>query len=287
MRNFSITDSHIHLIDSEQLSYPWLEEASGLNPAYVLADMVYATKLCNVDSLVVVQAECLPEQAPEEINWITVLAQRDTRINGIVARVPIEKGLLVFSELEALKQNPLVKGVRRLIDSESDPFFCVKDEFIAGVQMLADFDYSFDLCVRYHQIPQAIHLVQQCPKVNFVLDHLGKPNIAENIAQPWEEYLVELAKLPNVYCKISGLVTEADPFTWEISHLAPYVHYAIKVFGFDRVMFGSDWPVLDMVADYKSWLDTVIELTKSYPEDDLEKFFSKNASKFYRLETAK
>jgi L-fuconolactonase len=286
MKKISVTDSHLHLLDSGKLSYPWLKEVCGLNPAYVLQDMQTATEAANVSSIVLIEGECSSQMSHDEVNYFTVAAKQDPRIKGVVAKVVLEKGILVYSELESLKLNPLVKGVRRLIETESDPFFCMRDEFVEGVQMLAEFDFSFDICIKYHQLPQAIYLVANCPKVKFVLDHMGKPNIAENLLEPWQEQIAGLAKLPNVACKISGIVREAQHKTWDIKHLEPFVKHVLKGFGVDRLMFGSDWPLVDVAADYSRWLDTVVTLLKDLPEENLQKIFSSNANKFYKLENA-
>ena len=149
----------------------------------------------------------------------------------------------VHEELVALAQFPLVKGVRRNLQSETDANFCLRPDFIAGVHALAEFDFSFDLCVAHYQLPAVTELVRCCPEVCFILDHCGKPAIREQIFEPWAGQMILLAALPNVACKISGLLTEANLANWKASEVQPYVRHAIHCFGFNRVLFGGDWPV--------------------------------------------
>jgi L-fuconolactonase len=283
MQKFPVTDSHLHLFDNQLLDYAWLSSLPQLNKPHTLADMQLATTEYDVDAFVFVQAECAPEQALAEVDWVTSLAAEDARIAGIVARAEVEKGLLVFSDLEVLKKNPLVKGVRRLIQSEMDPFFCMQPDFIDGVRLLSQFDFTFDICIKPQQIPQAIYLVTECPKVQFVLDHMGKPNIANNQLEPWREHLAALAALPNVVCKLSGLISEAKQGSWQVSDLQPFVDYAIERFGTDRILFGSDWPVVNLGASYQRWLDTIFELLKNFPVADMRKMLTENAHKIYHM----
>jgi L-fuconolactonase len=283
MEKIAVTDAHLHLLDTQLFHYSWLNTLPQLDSLHTLTEMQAATSTCDVNAFVFVQAECLPAEALAEVAWVTKQAEKDARIAGIVARAEVEKGLLVFSELEALKKNPLVKGVRRLIQSEVDPFFCMHPDFIDGVKLLSQFDFTFDICVKSHQIPQAIYLVSECPDVQFVLDHFGKPNIAENQLQPWQDHLSALAELPNVVCKLSGLTAEAKQDSWQVSDLQPFVDYAIERFGTDRILFGSDWPLVDLSASYSRWLDVVFELLKNFKSDEKRKMLGENSRKIYKI----
>jgi L-fuconolactonase len=283
MHKFPVTDAHLHLFDTQILDYAWLSELPQLSKPHTLTDMQLATAACDVETFIFVQFECAPTQSLAEVAWVTDQAKQDARIAGIIARAAIEKGLLVFSELEALKANPLVKGVRRLIQSEVDPFFCMQPDFIDGTRLLSQFDFTFDICIKWHQLPQAIYLVTECPNVQFVLDHLGKPDIADNRWEPWREHLAALAQLPNVVCKLSGLTAEVKLEDWQISDMQPFVDHAIEQFGTERVLFGSDWPIVDLNANYQRWLETVFELLKAFPEVELRKMLNENARKIYKV----
>jgi L-fuconolactonase len=218
----------------------------------------------------------------EEVNWVLDVAGSDTRLAGIVAFAPLEHGDAVLPELEWLAGRPLVKGVRRLIQHEPNPAFCLGAGYVEGVRLLAEFDLTCDLCIFHDQLPSVVRLVEQCPKVRFVLDHLGKPAIREGLFDSWNGNIRELAGLPNVYCKLSGVVTEADHDLWTESEIRPYLETAIDAFGSERVMFGSDWPVVNLAANWKDWIDTVRRLatdTKVPPD----KLFALNAERAYRL----
>jgi L-fuconolactonase len=283
MKKLLVTDAHLHLLDTQLFNYAWLDTLPQLNTLHTVAELQVASSACDVGAFVFVQAECLPAEALAEVAWVTRQAAEDARIAGIVARAEVEKGLLVFSELECLKKNPLVKGVRRLIQSEVDPFFCVQPHFIEGVRLLSQFDFTFDICIKPQQIPLAIHLVSECPDVRFVLDHCGKPNIAEHQLQPWQEHLSALAELPNVVCKLSGLTSEAKQDNWQVSDLQPFVDYAIERFGTGRILFGSDWPIVDLNASYSRWLEVVFELLKNFNGAEKRKMLDENSRKIYKI----
>lgn len=281
--HFPITDSHLHLWDNNNLNYPWLEKMPTLNQSFLLTDLMDATKSLHIESFVFVQAECEPQQSLAEVNWVFELAKRDARIHGIVAHAPLELGADVKPHLTALKENKLVKGVRRLLQAETDDF-CLEKKFVTGVQLLSDYNFSFDLCVKPHQLPAAIRLVEQCQDVRFVLNHLGKPNIAKKQLQPWQDNISQLASFKNVWCKISGLTTEAHHQTWCSDDLRPYINHAIKEFTFDRVMFGSDWPVVNLAGSYTHWAHTLYDLlSHQFAEPELKKLFHENVWRFYQL----
>lgn len=275
-------DSHVHFWEPSRLRYTWLDNLPTLNRPY-LPDHVPANGAnWSVEALVFVQADCAAEQGLLEADWVTSLVASDPRIRGIAAFAPLENGEDVRPVLEELKKRPLVKGVRRLIQSE--PLgFSLQPDFVAGVQLLAEFDMTCDLCMRHFQMRDVIQLVRQCPRVNFVLDHIGKPDIKNGLLDPWRKDIAELAALPNVMCKLSGLVTEADWQHWKATNLQPYIDHALDVFGPDRVMFGSDWPVATLAATYPQWIETLMAATRSLSNTEREKLFYQNAAKFYRL----
>ena len=278
----NIVDSHVHFWDPGRLRYVWLDDLPQLNRPY-LPDHVPAQGMSwRVDALVFVQADCAAEQGLLEADWVTSLAASDSRIQGIVAFAPLEKGEGVRPVLEELSKRPLVKGVRRLLQSE--PLgFSVQPDFVVGVQLLDEYDLSCDLCIRHFQMPDVIQLVRQCPRVNFVLDHIGKPDIKNGLLDPWRKDMAELAALPNVVCKLSGLVTEADWQHWKAADLQPYVDHTLEVFGPSRVMYGSDSPVATLAATYPQWVETLIGATQWQSNTERENLFYQNAAKFYRL----
>ncbi len=149
--------------------------------------------------------------------------------------------------------------------------------------MLAEYGYSFDLCIRHQQLPVITELVRRCPDVTFILDHCGKPGIRQQLLDPWRVELERLAAFPNVCCKVSGLLTEADPQKWQIADLVPYVAHAIAVFGERRILFGGDWPVMLHAGSYTRWVEVVTQLIASLPASAQRAIWRENARRYYRL----
>ena len=232
--------------------------------------------------MVFLQCEVDRNQSLEEVAFVSKLATNEPRIEGIVAFAPLENGNAAKEHLAKLKENRLVKGVRRLIQSEDDGF-CLNPEFVKGVKLLPDFGFSFDICINHTQLADTIGMVRQCPDVSFVLDHVGKPDIKSHKTEPWKKELLELATLKNVHCKLSGLITEADHETWTPEDLAPYLAHAIESFGFDRLMFGGDWPVATLAGTWQGWHAALSNHLATCAEQEQRKVFHDNAIKFYRL----
>ncbi len=282
--DFPIVDTHLHLWDPQRIRYHWLDNVPLLNKPYLLADFNRACGPVRVERMVFLQCECDPKQYRQEADWVTSLAKQDPRIQGIVPFAPLEKGEGARPELEELAKNNLVKGIRRIIQFESDAAFCLRPDFVRGVQMLAEFDLHFEICLKGDtQFANTVKLVRQCPQTRFILDHIGKPFIKERILEPWKTHLRELASLPNTWCKLSGLVTEADFKRWTKEELKPYVEAVMESFGWDRVMFGGDWPVAFQATDYPRWVETLAWAVHGAAPAQLRQLFHDNAIRFYRL----
>ncbi|MEM7117087.1 MAG: amidohydrolase family protein [Chloroflexota bacterium] len=283
MPTFPVIDTHVHLWDTNLLTYPWLNDIPLLNKPYLLADFDAACGPVAVEKFVFVQADVVATESLAETNWVTQLAATDKRIAGIVAHAPLEAGTAVRPHLDTLAQNPLVKGIRRLIQSESDPTFCLQPAFVQAVQMLPDYGFSFDICIVHSQLASVIKLVAQCPNVSFVLDHIGKPDIKNQLFEPWKQEIKMLSLFPNVACKLSGMVTEANHANWQPADLQPYIDHVIRCFGFDRVMFGGDWPVSLLASNYPRWVETLETAVCDCSHKEKQKLFYDNAATFYRL----
>lgn len=284
MLPFPIIDTHLHLWDPGYLRYPWLDNIPLLNQPYLLADYNRACGPVQVEKMVFLQCEVDFAQFREEAAWITSLAQQDPRIAGMVPWAPLEKGDAAQADVEQLlAANPLIKGVRRIIQFEQDPEFCLQPGFVRGVQLLAAYNLSFDICISHHQLANTIKFVAQCPNVQFILDHIGKPDIKAQLFDPWRAEIKLLAGFPNVWCKISGLVTEADHQRWTRADLKPYIDHVISCFGFDRVLYGGDWPVAYQATEYPRWVETLTWAVQGCSEQEVRQLFYENAVKFYRL----
>jgi L-fuconolactonase len=278
-----IIDSHVHLYDPTTLSYPWMAGEPRLNKAHLPSDFSTACGSIQVDGIVFVEVDAAPGDRTREAEWVSDLAETDSRIKAIVAAAPLELGEAARPDLEHLASLPLVRGVRRLIQSEPDPEFCLRPSFVAGINLLATYDLSFDICVYYRQLGAALEMARGCPEVRFVLDHVGKPGIRDGLLDPWRSHIQGLAALPNVWCKLSGMVTEADHEAWSRDDLLPYIDHVVECFGFDRLMFGSDWPVSTLATDYPRWVETVLWATKSCSKTEHRRLFRETAAEFYRL----
>ena len=285
MIDFPMTDSHLHVWDPAILNYPWLDSVPSINKRFVLEDYRKAVGRFPVDRMVFVQCDVEASQSGREVDWVSELARVDPRIQGIVAFAPLENAD-VEPVLDQLASNKLVKGIRRLLQSESDPAYCLRPDFLRGVNLLPKYNLSFDICVKGPvQLKSTIDLVRQCPEVRFVLDHIGKPRIIDpvNGYTSWSEVVCDLAALPNVFCKISGLVGEADLERWTPDDLRPYIRHTLDCFGIDRVMFGGDWPVVLLASTLDRWIEVLSSETQGLPHADRMKLFRENAGTFYRL----
>ncbi len=284
MFKFPIVDTHVHLWNPQLISYPWLDEIPALNEPYLLTDYDRACDPVAVDKMVFIQCEADYSQFMNEVDWVDNIADKDNRLQGIVPWSPLENGDAVRPILDKLALNPRVKGIRRLIASEADPEFCIHPKFVQGVQALADYGLSFDITLAHQHRSNISKLVEQCPDVKFVLDHIGNPDIQNNRLDPWRTEVKTLSAYPNVWCKLSSLPTLADHQHWTEEQLKPYIDHVLECFGFERVMYGGDWPVASQAIDYPRWVDVLVRAVEGCSTDELTKLFRDNAITFYRLD---
>jgi L-fuconolactonase len=252
---------------------PWLDGDARLERAFDLLDYKNDTAGLGVEEVVYVQVDVTPAYGLLEAEWAV-----HQPVAGVVAFAPLEDGEVVRSYLDRLARlGARIKGVRRLIQSEEEPDFPLR--LIEGLKLLPEYGLAFDICIKHHQLAKTVEMVRACPDTAFVLDHLGKPDVKAGLLDPWREHLSALAALPNVVCKLSGLVTEADHQRWTPEDLAPYVSHAVAAFGPERILFGSDWPVVTHAASYPQWVETLHALVPDQPEN----LWSANARRVYRL----
>ncbi len=283
MKTTGIVDSHVHFWNPQNLRYAWLDDLPELNRAFLPETFSQASAGEDVAKMVFVECGRESTESLLEADWVSGLAKTEPRLCAIVAHASLECGLAARAELELLVERPLVKGVRRLLQSEPEADFCLRGDFLAGVKLLAEFRYTFDLCIRHDQLRSVAELVRRVPEVNFVLDHFGKPPVRDGNIEPWATDLKALGNLPNVSCKISGLTTEADWETWSAAELQPYFDTALEAFGFDRILFGGDWPVCTLATDYQRWIETVAGFVAEASPAERDKLFRSNAERIYRI----
>jgi L-fuconolactonase len=257
-----------------------------LDQQHLMAQLDAARGPVELEALVWVEVGADPGQYLQEASFVDGLARADRRIRAIVAAAPLERGAAVTPDLEKLAAHGLTRGIRRLLQDEPDHAFCLRPGFVEGVRLLARHGMSFDICVYHRQLASAVELARRCPEVRFVLDHAGKPGIRESLMEPWRTRIAELAALPNVWCKLSGLITEADHANWIREQLRPYIDHVIERFGFERVMFGSDWPVSEQTHRYDQWVEIVDQALAGASADERRKVFRDNAIAFYRLDAS-
>lgn len=284
MPDVSIVDSHVHLWDPTVFRMPWLDGNKRLNRPYGLADYREQTAGLPVEAIVYLQVEVMPAYGLLEARWAADRAAEDGLLQAIVAWAPLEDGEACRSYLRALVAvSSLIKGVRRVTQGEADLEFVSRPGFVRAVRMLPEFNLSCDLCISHPQLRSAIALVRQCPETRFVLDHIAKPDIKAHLLDPWRVQMAELALLPNVCCKISGMVTEADHANWTPNDLSPYAAHVLDVFGEDRVLYGGDWPVVLSASPYRRWAETLAALTDHLSDAAKGKLWAENARRFYRI----
>jgi len=278
-----IVDTHQHLWDLDQLPYSWTARSEKFNRSFRLEDYYAATEGIEVIKTVHVEADIDETHILDETRYILSLAERhDNPITGVVAGCrPEYEGFREY--LDQIAGHPNLKGVRRILHVVPDDV-STPPLFAENLRLLEAYGLTFDLCVLARQLPLAINLVKQCPKVGFILDHCGNPDIKNGEFESWRAGMREIASYPNVLaCKVSGIVVNTDIPNWTVEDLRPAVEGVIETFGWDRVMFGSDWPVCTLAASYKQWFDSLNFLTRDAGEENRRKLFQENAERVYRL----
>lgn len=275
-----VVDSHVHFWNTDRLEYPWLEAHPPLRRTLLPADYAEEMKGVPIEGIVFVEGNPRPDQALDEVRLIEELALADPRIEGIVAYVDLLDSSRLPATLDDLSQRPLVRGVRHNIQGNPSGF-ALQPAFVDGVLEAGRRDLTFDLCATHDQLSDVIALAKQTDGTRLVLDHCGKPAIRAGGWEPWASHICELASLPHVWCKISGLLTEADPTAWRPGDILPYAEHVATCFGAERVMYGSDWPVLTLADRASEWYSLTLDLTAEWTDDERQRFYSDNARSFY------
>ncbi|MDT0316799.1 amidohydrolase family protein [Streptomyces millisiae] len=280
-------DAHHHVWDLARRPHHWLDgpESAAIRRTFGLGDLAGQAAAAGVTGTVLVQV--LPDLA--ETAEFLALAAGSELVAGVVGWVDLTEGDAVTERLAALRSGPggeLLVGVRHLVQGEPDDRWLCRPDVRRGLAAVAAAGLSYDLLVLPHQLPAAVDTVRALPGLSFVLDHLAKPPIAAGVTHPWAGLLRELAGAPNVYAKLSGLVTEADHAGWTVAALRPYAETALAAFGPGRLMFGSDWPVCLLAASYGEVVAAAEDLTAALTPAERAEVFGGVAARAYRLPAA-
>ncbi len=272
-------DAHQHFWQYDPAEYGWItEQLAAIRRDFMPGDLKPLLDRLGFDGCVAVQAR----QSLEETRWLLELAGRHQFIRGVVGWVDLRSPEM-DSQLKALAANPRLVGVRHIVQDEPDDNFMLRDDFRAGIARLREFGLTYDVLVYPRQLPAAIRLVQEFPDQPFVLDHIAKPAIAEGKLEPWASGIRELAKAPNLLCKLSGMVTETRWKQWQEHDFRPYLDVVFEAFGPGRLMIGSDWPVCTLSGSYESTMSIALQYIAQFPAEAQEGILGANCARFYGL----
>ncbi len=273
-------DSHQHYWYFNLHDYGWMgENMKAIKRDFLPSDLLPELESINFDGSVAVQAR----QNIEETNWLLKLADDYPHIKGVVGWLNLQSEA-VESDIQEFAAHPKAVGVRHVIHDEEDDDFMLRPEFIRGVKLLEKYNLTYDILIFPKHLQNTIKFVREISEnQTFIIDHIAKPFIKDGILTPWKDEMTELAKFPNVYCKLSGMVTEADWQNWKPEHLKPYLDVVFESFGTSRVMIGSDWPVCLVAGKYQKVMNVVIDYISNFNETDKAKILGENAVKAYRI----
>ena len=274
-------DAHHHFWSYDPAEYGWIDDSMAmLRRDFLHAELQPEVEAVGIEGIVSVQAR----QSLEETHWLLEQAAAHPVVKGVVGWAPLI-AYDVKDQLGTFAYCHTLKGIRHVVQDEPDDQFLLRDDFNRGIDALAEFQLTYDILISERQLPQAIKFVDRHPGQVFVLDHLGKPRVREGQLEPWTMNIRQLAERENVYCKLSGLVTEADWNAWTESQLAPYSEVILGAFGPQRLMFGSDWPVCLLATSYRSWYEVCRHFTAALSADEQSRIFGGTAIEAYRLTT--
>ena len=273
-------DAHQHFWNYDPREYQWIDETmTPLRRDFLPADLQDELEREGFRGSVAVQAR----QSLQETRWLLELAAQSPFILGVVGWVEL-RSPQAGAHLKQLAQNPKLVGIRHIVQSEPDDRFLLQPDFLRGISLLAEFDLAYDILIYPKHLAVAAEFVRRFPEQRFVLDHLGKPEIKSGTINAWNKGMAELAAYPNVYCKLSGLVTEADWNRWKPEDMRPYLDVAFERFGANRLLIGSDWPVCTLAGSYARVMGLVKDYLSEHSEQEREAILGGNAKRFWRLQ---
>jgi L-fuconolactonase len=273
-------DAHHHLWRYNPAEYGWIDETmAGLRRDFLAADLMAEIGPAGIDGTVVVQAR----QTLEETRWLLDQAEGCAAIRGVVGWAPIA-GEEFPGLMEEFEDRPKLKGLRHVIQGEKDENYILREDFNSGIRALQGSGLVYDILIYERHLPQTVEFVDEHPEQVFVLDHMAKPLIAAGQMEPWAGWVRELGQRENVWCKVSGMATEADWAGWSAEGLRPYLDVAVEAFGLERIMVGSDWPVCLVATEYRRWFEVLGEYFAGFSAAEREAVFGGTAVEVYGLE---
>ena len=274
-----VVDSHQHFWDIARFEYPWMgPEVAPIAKTIMPPDLAPTLAELGIDKTVLVQAR----SALEDTTWFLELATEYDFIAGVVGWVDLLDSNLP-RVLDHLLGHPKFKGVRHQVHDEPDEAWIVRDDVLRGLRELAKRDIPYDLLLRPPHLKYVPRVVDRLPNLPLVVDHIAKPEIADGTIDEWARDMEQIAAIPHIYCKVSGMITEADWESWTPADLRPYGEVVVEQFGYDRLMFGSDWPVCLLAGTYRQVWDSAHTTVGPLSDEEHAKVFGRNAATFYKL----
>ena len=273
-------DAHQHFWKFDAQRDSWItDDMAVIRRDFLPHDLLPQLQEADMDGCVAVQAS----ESEEENEFLLSLAAENNFIKGVVGWVDfcaddVEERLSFYA------QNQTMKGFRHILQKEANRAFMSEPEFTKGIAKLNQFGFTYNILILHDQLPFIPKFIQQFPEQKFVIDHLAKPDIKKGEIKIWQKQMKEVAQHQNVWCKVSGMITEADWKTWQAEHLTPYLDAVWEVFGANRLMFGSDYPVCNVAGSYSQWVNILKAFTAQFSEDEKAAFWGKTAISFYNLE---
>ena len=275
-----VIDSHVHFWKYDKQRDTWMKDMKVLHQDYLPSTLLQTLKRNEVNGCIAVQAD----QSELETHFLVELSKTNDVIKGVVGWTDLQ-AVNAEARLEYFSQYPIIKGYRHIVQGEPIDFLDRK-EFRNGIRALQRYNYTYDILIYHHQLKPAVEFVSSFPDQKFVLDHCAKPDVISGQINEWKTLITAMASHPNVYCKLSGLLTEADWKQWSAGDFYPYLDVVFEAFGTDRLMFGSDWPVMLAAGIYVQWKSLLEKYMENFAVEDKQKVFGLNAVSFYNLEVS-
>lgn len=278
-----VLDTHQHLWDLQKFDLPWVKGAGKLDRSFVMADYRQASEGLNVVKTIYMEVDVPESLHKAEAEYVLDLCRKDDNpmVAAVIGGRPAAEGFADY--LKPFQGSPYIKGVRQVLHGGTPKGFCLTPEFVRGVRLLGEKGMRFDICIRAEELSDAAKLLDLCPETQMVLDHCGNASVPNKDRTQWQRDIADVAKRKNVVCKISGIVASAKPGEWTPDDLTPIVKHCADVFGHDRILYASDWPVCTLAATFREWLEALQTIVRDWPEADRLKLFHDNAVRFYNV----